>query len=331
MTFQQLTYVAEIARQGSINKAAHTLGLSQSGISSAVRELEEELGIQFFRRSNRGVAFTPDGEEFLTYARALLEQKQRIEALYGPGRSESAPARFTVSTQRYPFTEDAFLRMLQGAEEGRYRFSLKETGMDSVIDDVYDHRSDIGVIFLTDLTEQMILRLLDARALAFHEVAAVPPCVYVRRGHPLAGREAVEEADLTGFPYVSFEHAQGVAADFSEEYPEMSLKRPDRWICVNNRATMMNVLARTDAYTTGSGLLVESFISQAVVTIPLAGKPPVRIGWIVPRGSRPTPRTERFVRLLEESVADSIRFTDHLHQSLAARAPGTAGQKGEDL
>ena len=76
---------------------------------------------------------------------------------------------------------------------------------------------------------------------------------------------------MEGYPYVSFEHAQGVAADFSEEYPEMSLRRPDRWIHVNNRATMMNVLAGTDAYTTGSGLLVENFISQAVVTVPLVG------------------------------------------------------------
>ena len=319
MTFQQLIYVAEIAKRGSINKAAHALGLSQSGISSAVRELEEELGIQFFRRSNRGVEFTPEGDEFLSYALSLLEQKQRIEALYGPGRDEAAPARFSVSTQRYPFTEDAFLRMLQGAEEGRYRFSIKETGMDAVIDDVYDHRSDIGVIFLTELTERMIRRLLDARELSFHEVASVPPCIYVRRDHPLAGREAVEEADLTGYPYVSFEHAQGVAADFSEEYPGMSLKRPDRWIHVNNRATMMNVLAKTDAYTTGSGLLVESFISQAVVTVPLMGKRPVRIGWIVPRGRRLSPRTERFVRLLEASVADSIRFTARLRQSRASR------------
>ena len=99
----------------------------------------------------------------------------------------------------------------------------------------------------------------------------------------------------------------------------MSLKRPDRWIHVNNRATMMNVLARTDAYTTGSGLLVESFISQAVVTIPLADKRPVRIGWIVPRNSRLSPRAEAFVRLLEASVADAIRFTDRLHRSLTAR------------
>lgn len=330
MTFQQLAYVAEIFKCGSINKAAHQLGLSQSGISAAVRELEEELGIQFFHRSNRGVEFTPEGEEFLSYAVSLLEQKRRIESLYGPGRNEAAPVRFSVSTQRYPFTEDAFLRMLQAAEDSRYRFSIKETGMDAVIDDVYDHRADLGVIFLTELTEKIIRRLLDARSLVFHEIAAVPPCIYVRREHPLAGRETVAEADLEGYPYVSFEHAQGVAVDFSEEYPEMSLRRPDRWIHVNNRATMMNVLARTDAYTTGSGLLVEDFISQAVVTVPLEGKRPIHIGWIAPRGSRPSPRAAQFLRLLEDSVSDSIEFTARMHRSLAAEGrPETQKEETE--
>lgn len=322
MTFQQLSYVVEISKCGSINQAARRLSLSQSGISSAVRELEEELGIQFFRRSNRGVEFTPEGEEFLGYAVSLLEQKRRIEGLYGPGRNEAAPARFSVSTQRYPFAGEAFLGLLRAAEERRIRFSLKETGMDAVIDDVYDHRSDVGIIFLTELTEKIVCRLLDARGLTFHPIAAVTPCAYVRREHPLAGRRAVTEADLEGFPYVSFERAQGVAADFSEEYP--LTKRPDRWVQVNNRAAMMRILACTDAYTTGSGLLTEDGLSRPVATVPLAGKSPVRIGWLDHRNGRLSPRAEQFVRLLEEAAAASIRFTEQLHRSLAS--PGGAGE-----
>lgn len=312
MTFQQLTYVVEISKCGSINKAAHKLFLSQSGISTAVRELESELGIQFFTRSNRGVEFTPEGKEFLSYAVSLLEQKQRIEGLYGDAQNAAAPLRFSVSTQRYPFTEDAFLRMLQATGENRFRFSIKETGMDAVIDDVYDHRADIGVIFLTELTEKIILRLLDARELEFHEIAAVTPCIYVRNGHPLVELEQVSEEDLRGYSYVSFEHDQGVAADFSEEYQMLSLKKPAKCINVNNRATMMNVLARTDAFTTGSGLLVENLTSPGVVTVPLAGKNCIRLGWIRSKYSKLSSQVELFVRLLEQSVADSIHYTESI-------------------
>ena len=316
MTFQQLTYVVEISKCGSINKAAQKLFLSQSGISTAVRELEEELGIQFFVRSNRGVGFTQEGKEFLSYAVSLLEQKQRIESLYGEARNSSAPVRFSVSTQRYPFTEDAFLRMLRRTTDNRYVFSIREAGMDAVIDDVYDHRADIGVIFLTELTEKIIRRLLDARDLDFHEIAAVSPCIYVRKGHPLANRDEVTEEDLAGLPYVSFEHNQGVGTDYSEEYQLLSMKKPPRQISVNNRATMMNVLAATDAYTTGSGLLVEGITSQAVVTMPLAGKTCIRIGWIRPRNSKLTPYVAQFVGLLDQSIAESIAFTESVHQSL---------------
>lgn len=319
MTFQQLTYVVEISKCGSINKAAHKLFLSQSGISTAVRELEEELGIRFFTRSNRGVEFTPDGKEFLSYAVSLLEQKQRIESLYGESSKATAPTRFSVSTQRYPFTEDAFLRMLQYTQENRYCFSIREAGMDAVIDDVYDHRADLGVIFLTELTEKIIRRLLDARELEFHEIAAVSPCIYVREGHPLANRDGVSEEDLAGYPYVSFEHSQGVGTDFSEEYQVLSIKKPAQQISVNNRATMMNVLAHTDAFTTGSGLLVKHLNSQAVVTIPLAGKTCIRLGWIRPHNSKLSAQAVQFVSFLNQSVTESIAFTERVHQALCQK------------
>lgn len=309
MTFQQLTYVVEISKCGSINKAAHKLFLSQSGISTAVRELEQELGIQFFVRSNRGVEFTPEGKEFLSYAVSLLEQKQRIERLYGESKNLSAPTHFSVSTQRYPFTEDAFLKMLEPVPDNRFQYAIKETGMDAVIDDVYDHRANIGVIFLTELTEKIICRLLDSRELTFHELTSVSPCVYVRKDHPIAHMRQVTEEDLDGYPYISFEHAQGVAVDFSEECQLVELKKPSKCIVVNNRTTAMSILARTDSFTTGSGLLVRGLSDPEVVSVPLAGKTRIRLGWIHPKNTRLSPLTSRFVELLEDSLADSIAYT----------------------
>ena len=314
MTFQQLTYVVEIAKCGSINKAAHKLLLSQSGISTAVRELEQELGIRFFLRSNRGVECTPEGREFLSYAVSLLEQKQRIESLYG-SQSAAAPTRFSVSTQRYPFTEDAFVRLLRQADPAS-RFSLKEDSMDAVINDVFERQSDIGVISLTELTEKIICRMLDTRDLQFHEIASVDPCIYVRSGHPVLSLPAITEEDLAPYPYVSFEQTQGVAADFSEEYQMLSMKRSEQSVRVNSRSVMMSVLERTDGFTTGSGLLTPGLSPEQVVSAPLAGKPVIRLGYIRPRGGKPTAETERFVRHLTGAVADAICYTQALHRRL---------------
>lgn len=257
MTFQQLTYVVEVSKCGSINKAAHKLFLSQSGISTAVRELEQELGIQFFTRSNRGVEFTPEGREFLGYAVSLLEQKQRIQELYKEDRSATAPAHFNVSSQRYPFTDDAFIETLRHTEDGPYHFTIKDTSMEDVISDVYERRADVGVIFLSKMTEKIIRHLLDSRELVFHELASIPPCVFIRRDHPLAHLEQITESDLDGYPYVCFEQAQGVAVDFAEEFQLFSIRKPSQCIIINNYFTAISVLAHTDAFSTGTGLLVK--------------------------------------------------------------------------
>lgn len=316
MTFQQLRYLVEISRCGSINKAARNLFLSQSGISTAVRELEEELGVSFFQRSNRGVEFTPEGKEFLSYALSLLEQKQRIESLYTGSRNAAAPVRFSVVSQRYPFTEDAFLRLLRLTDEDSFHYSIKETGMDKVVDYVYERRGDIGVLFLSELTDRIIRRLLDSRGLEFREMAAVQPCVFVRRGHPLAGRCQVSEEAFSGYPYLSFEQNQGVAVDLSEEYQPLSFKKPARSIVVSNRTTAMNVLAETDAFTTGSGLLVEGVSDERIISIPLAGAAKIHLGWIKRKSAALTPEMARFVHLLEQSLQDSIRYTELVHRRL---------------
>lgn len=315
MTFQQLTYVVEVSKCGSINKAAHKLFLSQSGISTAVRELEQELGIQFFTRSNRGVEFTPEGREFLGYAVSLLEQKQRIQELYKEDRSATAPAHFNVSSQRYPFTDDAFIETLRHAEDGPYHFTIKDTSMEDVISDVHERRADVGVIFLSKMTEKIIRHLLDSRELVFHELASIPPCVFIRRDHPLAHLEQITESDLDGYPYVCFEQAQGVAVDFAEEFQLFSIRKPSQCIIINNYFTAISVLAHTDAFSTGTGLLVKRLSATDVITIPLAGEPPIRLGWIFPRDAKPTPRVEEFVGYLDQSIQNAIAYTDNLREN----------------
>jgi len=205
--------------------------------------------------------------------------------------------------------------MVQSFPDSHYRFFSKESGMYEVIDDVYSHRADVGVIAITELSEKLIRRLLDTHDLEFHEIVAVPPCVYVRKGHPLTQADHLTDADLEGYPYIYFEHAQGVAADFSEEYPIAPIKHPDRRINVNSRASIMRILSSTDAYTTGSGLLTDIPLSQSVVTLPLAEKSLVHVGWISPKGSALSALASQYLHLLEQSIDESIRFTEALRHS----------------
>lgn len=321
MTFLQLQYIVEISRCGSMNKAAKSLFLSQSSLSHAVQALEAELNITIFRRTNRGVEFTRAGREFLGYATSLLEQKEHVENIYHRQMSD-APAYFNVSTQRYPFAVDAFVRLLRKSAPPRMHYSLKECSMDDVIDDVYGHWADIGVLFLSNMTEPYIRRLLSARTLEFHEIAALQPCVFLRPGHPLAKKASVTTDDLAGYMYLSFEHNQGVAMDFSEEFHLLSYKRPPQVINVNDRATAINVISSTDAITTGTGLLVEEFRDTRMISIPIEDEGTMRLGWIKAKNLRLSAQAVAFVDLLGQSVQDSLAYTAQLRENLRVEPNG---------
>lgn len=308
MTFMQLTYLVEISKCGSMNKAAQNLFLSQTGISTAVRSLEEELGIQFFTRSNRGIEFTTEGRQFVGYAVSLLEQKQRIESLYSGSSTKPASALFSVSTQRFVFIQSAFLEMFKTAQESHFSYTYREVGLETVIDDVYQHRSDLGFISISEITEGMLRHLLDLRNLEFHESVQAPPCVFCQTGHPLTRFSEVPESELLAYPYVHYEQELGTAVEFSEEYQILSLQRPARSVCTNSLSSVIDLITQTDAITVGSGLLSEHLL-PGIVSIPIQNKAPIRLGWIINRHSKMSLQTERFIELMEASIQRSLQFT----------------------
>lgn len=312
MTFQQLSYLVEISKCGSINKAAQKLFLSQSGISIAIRELEEELGITLFLRTNRGVTFTPEGREFLSHAVSLLDSKKHLEQLYSKNRGEAVSTFLSVSTQRYPFVEAAFLALLRAHGDSLYHMELRETSMDGVIRSISARRSDLGVIFLSDLTDKIIQRRLASHELVFSELCTVRPKVYVRRGHPLTRCGHITEKELGGYPYVSFEQSEGEAVDFSEECQLSPACQPTQRIVINTRSTAVNIVAGTDAITTGTGLLLPGFSPENVVSLPIEDLPDIRLGWLRIKGTQPSPIAEEFLGHLKRAIAESIEYTDRL-------------------
>ena len=178
MTFQQLTYLIEISKWGSINKAAKSLYISQSGISTSISELEKELGIVFFERNNRGVIFTPEGREFLGYAKSLLDQKKWIESLYqGDEADTDETVSLVVASQRFPFAESAFLEYLEQHNTSRYRYVFKEETMDALINDVHDQHADIGLLFLSRASCQIVRHMLLSKKMELHKLGSTRPAV----------------------------------------------------------------------------------------------------------------------------------------------------------
>ena len=305
MTFSQLNYVLEVSRCGSINKAASKLFVSQSSLSNSIQELEKELDITIFIRSTRGIELTPDGSEFLSYIRPLIEQEKQIKALYENKNSKPC-LRLSVSTQRYPFAVKAFTDLLNASDQPKFEVRIKETGIYQIIEDVYNNDSSIGVIFISRESDKFIHKTLSNKNIIFTPIKKINPSVYLSANHPLADKEKVHFHQLMDFPYVVFDHGQGKNLYYTEEINLSGFKIPEKLIFVHDRASMYNIIKNTNAFSIGSGILNEGYFDTDVISLPVEcnSADAMELGWIKLNNRKLSEEELQYIKYLEESVCE---------------------------
>lgn len=281
MTLMQLKYVITIANAGSMNEAARMLFISQPTLSSAVKELEEETGVELFRRSNRGIQVTPEGEEFLGYARQVVEQYELIESRYG-GKAQPRK-KFSVSTQHYTFAVDAFVELVKKVGMDEYEFAIHETRTYSVIEDVKNFRSEIGILYVNDFNSKVLRKLFHESGLEFHELLKCGIYVYMWKGHPLSNKKLVSLEELAEYPCLSFE--QGVYNSFYFAEEVLSTYDYKRLIKADDRATLLNLMVGLNAYTLCSGIICEKLNGADYCAVKLDSDEQMTIGYLVRKGA----------------------------------------------
>ena len=158
MTLQQLRYITMVAEKGTISEAAKELFISQPSLTNAIRELEQEMQVTIFHRTNKGVTITAEGDEFLAYARQILDQVGLMQERY-LNVNERNP-RFSVSCQHYSFAVNAFVDVINQYNVEKYSFILRETQTGEIIDDVAQGKSELGILYLSEHNEDVLLKLL---------------------------------------------------------------------------------------------------------------------------------------------------------------------------
>ncbi|MBY0011367.1 LysR family transcriptional regulator [Paenibacillus typhae] len=301
MTLQQLRYAIEIANSGSMNEAAKRLFVSQPSLSNAIKELENELGITIFERTNRGISISAEGMEFLGYARQIIEQTEFMENRY-TGKKRS-PVYFSVSTQHYAFVVDAFVRLMKERELAEYNFSLRETQTFEIIEDVRTLRSDLGILYINESNYKVMNKLFSDGNLKFTPLFNTNPHVYVRAGHTLASKESIILEDILPYPYITFEQGDNNSLHFSEEM--LSFTQIEKNIKVTDRATLSNLLLGSDAYTIGTGIMASDLNGNGVVTIPYESNEVFTVGWIAHKDRKPSEIMSAYIDLLNDLVASS--------------------------
>ncbi len=296
MTLQQLRYITAVADCGSMNEAAKTLFISQPSLSGAVKELEEETGIELFKRTNKGVLLTPAGEEFLGYARQLLNQYQLLEERF-ISRTK-VKEKFSVSMQHYSFAVKAFVELVKQYGMDEYEFAVYETRTAEVISNVRNFRSEIGVLYQNDFNREAINKILKENYLEFSGLFECRTYAYLWKNHPLANEAEITMEQLAEYPCLAFDQGDNPSFFLAEEV--LSTYDYKRVIRANDRATMLNLMVGLNGYTLCSGIICEELNGSDYCAVPLAEKESMTIGYIKRSGMMLSPLAERYLEELQK-------------------------------
>ena len=223
MNILHLKYVVCIAENGSINKAAEKLHVAQPNLSRVVREMETELGIQFFRRSSRGMVLTPDGELFVSQAHKILEQVDEIESLYKEKRS--AKQRFSISVPRASYISDAFAAFSRTLDRNDAEIFYQETNALQAVKNIMEVGYNLGIIRYAAGYDRYFREMLEEKGLAGEIVAEFKYVLVMREDSALAALDSIRFPDL--HEYIQIAHADPyvpslpLSAVKNEELPKM--------------------------------------------------------------------------------------------------------------
>lgn len=282
-----------IADCGSMNEAAKQLFISQPSLSGTIKELELEIGFDIFLRSNRGIVITPEGEEFLSYAKQVSEQYRLLEDKYIEKKSKK---KFSVSMQHYTFAVKAFVEMVKKVGMEQYEFAVHETKTSEVIENVKNFKSELGVLYLNDFNEQVMTKVLRENSLEFIELFQCDTYVYLWSGHPLASKKMISMKELEEYPCLAFDQGKNNSFYLAEEVK--STFDYKRIIKANDRATILNLMIGLHGYTLCSGIICEELNGDDYKAVPLLESETMRIGYIKRKGSIISSNGELYIQEL---------------------------------
>ena len=273
MTLQQLKYVIEVAKAKSISEAAKKLFISQPSLTNAIKELEKEMNITIFLRTNKGILISKEGEIFLGYARQVLEQAYLLEEKYL--KQDKRKQQFCVSTQHYSFAVNAFVDIIKEYGHDEYDFSLRETQTYEIIEDVTRMKSEIGVLY-------------------------IKPHIFISSKNPLAKKKKVTMEELRLYPYLSFEQGEHNSFYYSEEIFSSVVRYKN--IRVRDRATLFNLLIGLNGYTVCSGIIDENLNGKDIVAVALDKEGEMNIGYITRKDSLTSDLANAYIEALKQHV-----------------------------
>lgn len=241
MNIQHMKYAVEVARVGSVNRAAEALFAAPPNISRAIKELESDLGIIIFERSAKGVKLTADGEEFIGYAKGLLNQIDHIESIYKEGMAPKQ--KFSISVPRACYISDAFTQFSKCLTKEAAEIFYKETNSQRTIHNMLTHDYKLGIIRYAENYDKYFKSMLEEKGMSYETVTEFSYKLIMSADNPLAQKEKITFNDLKN--YIEIAHADPYVPSMplskviKEELPD----NVERRIFIFERASQFELLS----------------------------------------------------------------------------------------
>lgn len=242
MNLLHMKYAVEVAKAGSLKKASENLYVALPNISRSIKELEADLGITIFGRSAKGVTLTPEGEEFISYAKGILKQIEHVESLYKDGSPKKQ--KFSISVPRACYISEAFSDFSNTLTKDAAEIFYKETNSQRTINNILNHDYKLGIIRYAENYDKQFKAMLEEKSLAFEMLAEFSYRLIMSKDNPLAQKETITFDDLKD--YIEIAHADPyvpslpLAKVVKEELPD----NIERRIFIFERASQFELLSK---------------------------------------------------------------------------------------
>lgn len=306
MNIQQLVYLMELKRYGSINRTAQAMHISQPWLSKTLKELEEELQVELYLRSSKGITITEDGERLIERVAPLIQELDFIKNQYDERNDNHETIHLTVSSGRYSFMTKAFItyseQYVKPAVEADIH--INEGSCAQAVEDVYGKRSEIGIIHVNSESGRRWQRQLDSKTIEYHYMFSCQMCVYLRKGHPLLSREFVSIEDLCQYPLIFTTGKDSPFNNYDEEPNNVPYQSFLKKIYASSRHWAYSVLESTDSIYLGLSNCAAEEMNQNLTSIAYPGESiSFDLYWLKLKNHILSPEMKLFLNLLVDTCA----------------------------
>lgn len=294
---KHLEYFLEVAKLGSINKAAQSLYISQPYLGKIIKDMEQAVGSVLFKRTRGGVILTPDGEDFIVHANIIMKEMEKMQ--HASSGAAAVQSSLTVSMTKYSHIMECFIEVVVRHEKDpAFLHHLSEGTPEEVIEDVLSGRAGVGVFHFDSRRQKEIRSRMAKQGLDYHFLCNVKLHIIISARHPLI--RSGQPVNLTTLAPYGFARYLGQCEDFTyrifSHNAQYNLNYGSRIVYLTGRASLMHLISNSDFYSIG----IHDFSAQTptyqVLSIPIEDCGDIlEFGYIIPEGTEISPITAEFI------------------------------------